>query len=87
MQRASAPLAPQKGDIILVGRAANPAWGGTEHVLVVTEVNGGSITSVDGGQPHIAERTRTLTRRANGETWLGGRRMVGYLSAERLKLK
>src|SRR5690606_11628297 len=68
---------PLPGDVLIVGHE-DPAWGGPTHVLVVTAVErvtgpGGAtrtvLTSVDGGQPHIARRRRVVEVRG-GVRWL-----------------
>ncbi len=95
---------PLPGDVLIVGHE-DPAWGGPTHVLVVTAVERVAgpdgtahtlLTSVDGGQPHIARRRRLLEVRG-GARWLraieapyslerpsGGRRVQGWLDAGRL---
>lgn len=61
-------------------------WGGIAHGMVVTEVNGNTVRSADGGQldklndhrsTAIAERERAFSLR-NGKLWLGNRR-VNYV--------
>lgn len=83
---------PAPGDMVLVGSTNDAAaWGGIEHVLVVTERRGDLVVSVDGGQAghSIREKTRRLDK-GRGQLWLrsaegtGGRRVQGWLDASGL---
>lgn len=98
---------PALGDIVLLGRqGGGRAWGrgpyaDTEHVVTVLRYDPGTgcVTSCDGGQPGIAERTRRVVDVA-GELWLGalgaqletdgrpsrGRRVDGWVDLDRLDL-
>lgn len=86
---------PEVGDIILIGKAPSPnegpdekgarihAWGGGEHVLVVTDLQGYSISTVEGGQTDyggqcILAKTRSLYV-INRTVWLGSRRVAGLV--------
>lgn len=73
------------GDVVLVGSSSNPVkWGGGEHMFVVTGIDHGEATSVDGGQldDHgkqcILERTRTISM-VDAALRVGSRRVAGVL--------
>lgn len=92
-------LLPAQGDIFLLGQNnGGPSWGrgvGSqyEHFLCVRDHDGKVMDSIDGGQPGIEERTRTLVY-VGTELWCGdtryglsadgrpirGRRAQGWLS-------
>lgn len=104
-REAGAGVEPLAGDVVLIGRAnpdgtPDPAYvrgmRATEHVLVVTGVDGDLVRSVDGGQPGVERRERRVVRAGphGRELWLAaletrlspdgrpliGRRAVGWLS-------
>lgn len=74
--RLTEPLEP--GDAVIIGcKGCRGLWArgavNTEHELTVlfTEDDGVTVHSVDGGQPHIALRTRRLVHvPEQGESWL-----------------
>lgn len=91
---------PHPADVVLIGHAdergrPDPAYcrgtNATEHVLIVTRLDGDLLESVDGGQPGIERRTRRVVR-IGRELWLAhtdhglgpdgrplvGRRVVGW---------
>lgn len=49
--RAAPATSPEAGDVVLIGRESDPAYGGPSHVVVVTGRDGALVESSDGGQP------------------------------------
>lgn len=66
------PGLPQPGDAVLIGGPEPYSRGGiiAEHLLLVRQIDGALLHSIDGGQPGIQERTRVLITTPQDELWL-----------------
>lgn len=94
---------PHVGDMVLMGGSAEYARGTliSEHWFTITEIEGAKVSSVDGGQPGIHERSRVAVITPQGELWFGndnsaldatgtptvGRRVRGWIDTSALSLE